>query len=232
MNIDQEEINKFNHLSSEWWALNGQFKTLHQINPLRYEFIKRNINIKQKKIADIGCGGGILSEKLAQYTSYITAIDMSLSSIKAAKAHAEEQNLNINYIQTNLEAFSASNNEKFNIVTCMELLEHVPNPENIIKHCAEIIKNNGYVFFSTLNRTPKAFIGAIIAAEYIFKMVPKHTHHYHKFITPYELVSTAEKFNLMPVDIAGIHYNFFNKSFSLHSNCDINYMLAFRKVGS
>lgn len=232
MNVDQSEINKFGALANQWWCENGAFKTLHQVNPLRCDFIRSIVNIDDKKLLDVGCGGGILSEALAQAGALVKGIDMAEDSIEVATLHALDTQVTIEYAVTTIENEAQQRSEHYDLITCMEMLEHVPSPESVIAACAQSVKTDGTVFFSTLNRNLKSYLLAIIGAEHILNMVPKGTHQYHKFIQPYELVRTAQKYGLAPIKMMGIHYNPLNKQFSLTDNCDVNYMIAFRKIAS
>ena len=229
-NINHQEVEKFSKLANEWWNMDGELKTLHQINPLRLSFIQKFCSIKDKTVLDIGCGGGILAESLAKNNAITSALDASAEAIVVAKNHAEKSNLKINYYNCTIEDFAQSNDKTFDIVTCMEMLEHVPSPESIIKEAAKLVKSGGYFFASTLNRNMKSYLLSIVAAEYILKMVPKGTHEYSKFIKPYELIKEAEKNGLKAVEMIGIHYNPIIKSFKLGKNSDVNYIIAFKKV--
>lgn len=230
MNVDQSEINKFGALANQWWCENGAFKTLHQVNPLRCEFIQSITTLDQKQVLDVGCGGGILSEALTKLNASVKGIDMAEDSIEVATLHALDAQLNICYQTTTIETEAENHPQHYDVITCMEMLEHVPSPESVIEACAKAVKGDGIVFFSTLNRNIKSYMLAIVAAEHILNMVPKGTHQYQKFITPYELIRTAQKYGLEPIKMMGIHYNPFTKVFSLQDNCDVNYMVAFRKI--
>jgi len=250
-NYSPEEVQKFDQLASRFWDQNSEFKTLHQVNPLRLEFIQEYLNkfnskdnLKNQALTglDIGCGGGILTEALAKKGLNMTGIDLAPSVIKIAKLHLLETNLNqdqnsqlnINYQQISAEDFLENNkNIYFDFITCMEMLEHVPNPESIIKTASDLLKPNGLIFFSTLNRNLRSFLEAIIGAEYILKILPKGTHTYEKFIKPEELVSMARKFGLKPLEAREIKYDLFKKSFSLNTpknKIRTNYMICFEKI--
>ncbi|APC92185.1 MULTISPECIES: bifunctional 2-polyprenyl-6-hydroxyphenol methylase/3-demethylubiquinol 3-O-methyltransferase UbiG [Francisella] len=229
-NIDNNEVDKFSRLASSWWNPNGELKTLHQVNPLRLEFIKKFTGLDNKKIIDIGCGGGILSESLTTKTNDVYGLDASPQAISIAKEHAKQNKLKINYINSTVEDFVIQCNLNFDIVTCMEMLEHVPDPESIIASIAKLIKKDGLFFTSTLNRNLKSYLLSIVAAEHILKMVPQGTHQYSKFIKPYELIKTAEKYGFTALEIIGVHYNPLTNSFKLGNGVDVNYIIAFRKV--
>ncbi|MEY8702047.1 bifunctional 2-polyprenyl-6-hydroxyphenol methylase/3-demethylubiquinol 3-O-methyltransferase UbiG, partial [Francisella philomiragia] len=185
-NIDNNEVDKFSRLASDWWNPNGKLKTLHQVNPLRLEFIKKYTDLDDMKIIDIGCGGGILTESLKKHTNDTYGLDASSEAISVAKEHAKLSNLEIEYINSTIEDFVTNSNTQFDVVTCMEMLEHVPNPESIIASISKLIKKDGLFFASTLNRNLKSYLLSIVAAEHILKMVPQGTHQYTKFIKPYE----------------------------------------------
>lgn len=229
MNKDQNEINKFNELAHEWWNLDGEFRTLHQINPTRLNFIQSHIDINNKKILDVGCGGGILSEAMAKQGAQVTGIDLAPQSIEIAKLHLYESNLSIDYQCIEIEAFASLNSEQYDVITCMEMLEHVPNPELIIKHCYSILKPGGYAFFSTLNRNIASYALGVIAAEYILKLVPRGTHEYKKFIKPSELRQMLSHNNFEIHKIKGISYNPITNSASLTNNTSINYIISCKK---
>ncbi|MBK2108930.1 bifunctional 2-polyprenyl-6-hydroxyphenol methylase/3-demethylubiquinol 3-O-methyltransferase UbiG [Francisella tularensis] len=230
INIDNNEVDKFSRLADNWWNHNGELKTLHQVNPLRLEFIKKFTSLDNKKIIDIGCGGGILSESLTTNNNDVYGLDASSEAINVAKQHAKQNKLKINYINSTIEDFVTQGNLDFDIVTCMEMLEHVPEPESIIASIAKLIKKDGLFFASTLNRNLKSYLLSIVAAEHILKMVPQGTHQYNKFIKPYELIKTAEKYGFVALEIIGVHYNPLTNSFKLASGADVNYIIAFRKV--
>ena len=229
-NVDNNEVDKFSRLAKNWWNPNGELKTLHQVNPLRLKFIQKYTDLDSKSIIDIGCGGGILTESLTTTNNSVSGLDASCEAITIAKEHAKQNNLNIRYINSTIEDFVAIENKEFDVISCMEMLEHVPDPESIIASIAKIIKKNGYFFASTLNRNLKSYLLSIVAAEHILKIVPKGTHEYAKFIKPYELIKVAKKYGFKALEITGIHYNPLNDSFKLGKNVDINYIIAFKKV--
>lgn len=224
--FSQNEVDKFNELAHEWWDVDGQFKTLHHINPVRVEFIQKHAKLHAKNLIDVGCGGGILAESLAKAGAKVTAIDLAPQSIEIAKLHLYESNLDINYECIEISEKSASMAESFDIVTCMEMLEHVPDPNYIIHECAKLLKPGGIAFFSTLNRNFQSYALGVIAAEYLLKIVPKGTHDYKKFITPAELRSILVRNGFEIIAINGMDYNPFTEQASITSNVNINYMVA------
>jgi len=224
-NTDLNELKKFSSNADDWWNIDGKFKTLHEINPTRLKFITKNVNIKELNVLDIGCGGGILTESMAKQGANITGIDMSRESIEIATQHAYENNLEINYFLNNAEEFSKKNLDKFDLITCMELLEHVPNPLSIIEASKKMIKPGGHIIFSTINRNIKSYIFAILVGENLLNLLPKGTHRYEKFITPSELVNWCNQYKLKVNDLSAIKYNPILKIFSLTGTPDINYIL-------
>lgn len=230
LNIDNNEVNKFSSLAKIWWDANGELKTLHQVNPLRLKFVKKFTDLDNKNIIDIGCGGGILTESLATPSNNVYGLDASPEAINVAKEHSKVSNLNIEYINSTIEDFTENNTVEFDVITCMEMLEHVPDPESIIASIAKIIKKDGIFFASTLNRNLKSYLLSIVAAEHILKMVPQGTHQYSKFIKPYELIKVAEKYGFEALEITGVHYNPLLNNFKLGKGADINYIIAFKKV--
>jgi 2-polyprenyl-6-hydroxyphenyl methylase / 3-demethylubiquinone-9 3-methyltransferase len=228
-NVHLHEINKFGSMAERWWDSQGEFKTLHDINPLRIQFIQSYAEIAGKRIVDIGCGGGILTEGLAKHGADVLGIDLSEELIDIADLHGLESGVNAHYQKISAEALAQQQPESFDHVTCMEMLEHVPDPGSIISACATLVKPGGMVFFSTLNRKPKAYLLAILAAEYILQMLPKGTHDYKTFIKPSELCQSARAAGLELQGMAGIEYNPFYKRFSLGKDIDVNYIAAFKR---
>ncbi len=226
-NVDTGEIAKFEELAHRWWDPQSEFKPLHDINPLRLEYINGHCGgLAGKKVVDIGCGGGILSESMAANGADVTGIDMGETPLSVAKLHLLESGVNVNYRKTTAEQLASEMPGQFDVVTCMEMLEHVPDPASIIRACARLVKPNGHVFFSTINRNPKSYLFAIIGAEYLLRMLPKGTHDYAKFITPAELAGWARRSDLRLNDLTGMTYNPFSKSYRLGKDVDVNYLMA------
>jgi len=224
LNIDPAEIAKFEELASRWWDTHGEFKPLHEINPLRLHYIDERVKLAGKKVLDVGCGGGILSESMAQRGASVTAIDMGRAPLSVAKLHALESDVDIDYQQITVEELAEKMPGEFDAVTCMEMLEHVPDPASVIKACKDLVKPGGPVFFSTINRNPKSYAFAILGAEYILKMLPKGTHDYDKFIRPSELDEWARQADLELQDITGLSYNPLTQNYKLGRDVDVNYM--------
>ena len=224
LNIDPAEIAKFEELASRWWDDQGEFKPLHEINPLRLQYINERTELTDKKILDVGCGGGILSESMALKGAQVTAIDMGKAPLSVAKLHALEAEVDINYQQITVEELAENHPGEFDAVTCMEMLEHVPDPGSVIQACKTLVKPGGSVFFSTINRNPKAYAFAILGAEYILNILPKGTHDYDKFIRPSELDEWARKAGLECQGIIGMSYNPFTKIYKLGPDVNVNYM--------
>lgn len=229
-NISQSDITAFNALANEWWNQQGALKTLHHINPARMDFIRNQINLTQQNTLDVGCGGGILAESLAQAGANVTGIDMADDILAVAREHANTQQLSINYQQTTAEQFANKHAGEFDVVTCLELLEHVPEPASIVASCSKLLKPGGHVFFSTLNRTAAAYLFAIVGAEYVLKLLPKHTHQYDQFIKPSELNQWARAHQLQLQSMTGLHYNPWQQQARLTPSLSINYMAHFCKI--
>lgn len=224
-NIDHAEIAKFEALAHRWWDRESEFKPLHEINPLRVNWIDEHVGLAGKKVLDVGCGGGILSESMARRGAQVTAIDMGEAPLSVAKLHQLESGLTIEYRQITAEALAFEQFQQFDVVTCMEMLEHVPNPSSVIAACAQLVKPGGQVFFSTLNRNPKAYLLAILGAEYLLKLLPRGTHDFKKFIRPSELGAWCRTADLTVKDIIGTTYNPVTKHYKLSSDVDVNYMI-------
>lgn len=229
LNADAIELSHFDAIAKDWWDPKGSFKTLHDINPLRLEFITQALDLQGKNLADIGCGGGILSEALAKNAAQITAIDASEKAIEAAKQHALDAGLSINYQCQMAEELAELSPGYFDAVTCMELLEHVPDPLSIIHACSSLLKPGGDVFFSTINRNVKAYLFAILGAEYLLKLLPKGIHTYAKFIRPAELAKWSREAGLNLVRIIGINYHPLKRSYELSAKTDVNYIIHCKK---
>lgn len=230
-NVDTAEIAKFEALASRWWDKNSEFKPLHDINPLRANFIDERSPVAQKKIIDVGCGGGILAESLAQRGALVTGIDMGEAPLSVARLHALESGVELTYEQITAEDKAAKMPAEFDVVTCMEMLEHVPDPSSVVRACAQLVKDGGDVYFSTINRNPKAYAFAILGAEYILKLLPKGTHEYSKFIRPSELAQWLRAAGLELQTITGMTYNPLTKHYKLNPNdVSVNYLLHAKKV--
>ena len=229
-NVYAHEIQKFGSMAELWWDKQGEFWTLHAINPLRLKYIQQFTDINGKRVVDVGCGGGILTEALAQSGANALGTDLSGDLVDVAELHAlETKTETVNYQKIAVEKLAEEQPESFDFVTCMEMLEHVPDPGSIISACAKLVKPDGMVFFSTLNRKPKSFLLAIVAAEYVLHMVPKGTHEFKTFIKPHELCQTARTAGLELQGMIGIEYNPIAKRFSLGKNIDVNYIAVFKK---
>jgi len=225
-NIDFAEKSKFNALASEWWDPEGELQTLHDINPTRLAYIEGHIDLTDKKILDVGCGGGLLSEALTSKGGLVTGIDISEQLIDVAEEHSQQANMNISYACTTVEEFSSEHENTFDVITCMELLEHVPDPESIINACIHLLKPDGLLFLSTINRNLKAYLQTKIAAEYLLKLLPVGTHDYSKYIRPSELASWCRTSGFTVIDISGISYLPFIRQSHLKDSPDVNYILC------
>ncbi|MDC0602097.1 bifunctional 2-polyprenyl-6-hydroxyphenol methylase/3-demethylubiquinol 3-O-methyltransferase UbiG [Aliiglaciecola sp.] len=229
-NVDAQEIQKFAALASRWWDLEGEFKPLHDINPLRADFIMQHCNgVFDKSLIDIGCGGGILAEYMAKQGAKVSAIDMAEESLQVAKLHGLESNISVNYELVTAESMAAQHPQSFDIVTCLEMLEHVPDPASIVNACAKFVKPGGHVFFSTINRNLKAYLMAIVGAEQVLKLVPRGTHQYEKFIQPAELLKWVDNTPLVVKHMTGLHLNPLSQQYYLSDqNVDVNYLVHCR----
>ncbi|WBA15715.1 bifunctional 2-polyprenyl-6-hydroxyphenol methylase/3-demethylubiquinol 3-O-methyltransferase UbiG [Salinivibrio proteolyticus] len=226
-NVDPAEIQKFEDMASRWWDLEGEFKPLHQINPLRLQYvIEKAGGLFGKKVLDVGCGGGILAESMAREGAEVTGLDMGKEPLTVARLHALESGIDVQYIQSTAEEHADSYAGQYDVVTCMEMLEHVPEPASVIQSCANMVKPGGHVFFSTLNRNTKSWLFAIVGAEHLLKLVPKGTHDHHKFIRPSELMAMVDTTALQARGMTGLHYNPLTGIYKLsNANVDVNYLL-------
>jgi len=241
LNVNEDEIAKFEQVASQWWDLTGDFKPLHQINPLRVQFISQHIahqteetdsknSFYDMQMIDVGCGGGILSESLAKLGANVTGIDMGTEPLNVAKLHALETGVAINYQKITAEEKAQQNPGTFDVVTCMEMLEHVPDPASVIQACSTLVKPGGLIFFSTLNKSIKSYLLAILAAEKVLKIVPDGTHDHDKFIRPSQLIGWAEEYGLKCIDASGIHYNPITVNHELNDSLYVSYILCCRKL--
>ncbi len=229
LNVDNGEVSKFDNMAARWWDTEGEFRPLHDLNPARLKFIRQHTAIGGKKILDIGCGGGILSEAMVREGARVTGIDLSQKALTVARLHAEEAGIELDYRHTSAEQHAATHAGEYDAVTCLELLEHVPNPASLIQAATQLVKSGGRIFFSTLNRNPKAYILAILGAEYIMRLLPRGTHDYSRFITPSELARQARATGLILIQEAGIRYNPLLHTASLVRSVDVNYLMCFGK---
>jgi 2-polyprenyl-6-hydroxyphenyl methylase/3-demethylubiquinone-9 3-methyltransferase len=228
-NVDTTEIQKFSELAHHWWDPNSEFKPLHDINPLRLGWIDRHATLSGKNVIDVGCGGGILSESMAAAGATVTGIDMSEKALKVARLHLLESGRQVSYRQIAAEDMAAESPAAFDVVTCLEMLEHVPSPSSVVQACARLARPGGWVFFSTLNRNLKSYAFAVIGAEYLLQLLPKGTHDYAKFIQPAELAGYARAAGLDVVDLIGMTYNPLTKTYALETDTSVNYLMACRR---
>jgi 2-polyprenyl-6-hydroxyphenyl methylase/3-demethylubiquinone-9 3-methyltransferase len=230
INVDPKEIHKFEELASRWWDRNSEFKPLHDINPLRANWIDQRAEVAEKDLLDVGCGGGILCEAMVQRGARVTGIDMGEAPLAVGNLHKLESGVEVDYIKSTAEDFAESHPAAFDTVTCLEMLEHVPDPSSVVKACAAMTKPGGMIFFSTINRNPKSYLLAIIGVEYVLRMLPKGTHEFSKFIRPSELSQWAREAGLEVTEMTGLLYNPLTKTYKLsQTDVDVNYMICARK---
>ncbi len=230
INVDPKEIHKFEELASRWWDRNSEFKPLHDINPLRANWIDQRAEVAEKDLLDVGCGGGILCEAMVQRGARVTGIDMGEAPLAVGNLHKLESGVEVDYIKSTAEDFAESHPAAFDTVTCLEMLEHVPDPSSVVKACAAMTKPGGMIFFSTINRNPKSYLLAIIGVEYVLRMLPKGTHEFSKFIRPSELSQWAREAGLEITEMTGLLYNPITKTYKLsQTDVDVNYMICARK---
>lgn len=226
-NVDQGEIARFNALASRWWDPHGEFRALHEINPLRLDYIRQRAPLQGSRVADIGCGGGILAEAMAQAGAAVTGVDMASAPLAVARLHSAGAGVEIEYLEKTAEALAAERPSHYDVVTCMELLEHVPGPSSVVEACARLVRPGGQVFFATINRNPKAFAFAVLGAEYLLRLLPRGTHEYARFIRPSELAAWGREAGLDLEHSIGMHYNPLTREFSLGPGVDVNYLMHF-----
>jgi 2-polyprenyl-6-hydroxyphenyl methylase/3-demethylubiquinone-9 3-methyltransferase len=230
INADPAELAKFSDLAHRWWDMEGEFRPLHQINPLRLDWINKLVPLDGLQVLDVGCGGGVLSDAMARKGATVTGIDLASKALKVAQLHAlEAQTPNVQYREISAEAMAAENPQGFDVVTCMEMLEHVPDPSSVVRACAALVKPGGWVFFSTLNRNPKSFLFAIVGAEYVLKLLPRGTHEYAKLIRPSELAAYCRAARLDLRHTRGMGYNPITRRYALNTDTSVNYLFATQK---
>ena len=232
VNVDPAEIAKFSELAHRWWDPSSEFRPLHEINPLRLDYIDARAKLAGKEVLDVGCGGGILAEAMAERGTRVTGIDMAERPLKVAQLHLYESGRDVDYRLISAEALAEEAPERFDVVTCMELLEHVPDPASTVAACARLLRPGGFAFFSTISRNPKAYLFAILAAEYVLRLLPRGTHDYAKFIRPSELAAMCRASRLDVVDMIGMTYNPFTRRYSLTPDTSVNYIMHCRKEGT
>lgn len=228
-NVDAAELQKFGDLAHRWWDPTGEMRPLHEMNPLRLDWIDGQASLAGKRVVDVGCGGGILAESMAARGARVLGIDLSTKPLRVAELHAVESGVRLDYREISAEALAQEQPEEFDVVTCMEMLEHVPEPAQTMAACARLLRRGGWVFASTLNRNPKSFLFAIVGAEYLLRLLPRGTHEYEKFIKPSELAGYARAAGLEIASVTGVTYNPLTRHFALSQDSDVNYMMALRK---
>jgi 2-polyprenyl-6-hydroxyphenyl methylase / 3-demethylubiquinone-9 3-methyltransferase len=225
MNVEEAELNKFSELAHKWWDKNSEFKPLHDINPLRLNYINQAVPLKNMIVLDVGCGGGILSEAMAEKGAKVTGIDLGEKALNVAQLHSLESGIHVDYRYISVEALAEQSPASFDVVTCLEMLEHVPNPASVVEACAKLVKHGGHVFFSTINRNPKAYLLAVLGAEYVLNMLPRGTHDYTKFIKPSELAGWMRAVDLDLINQTGMSYNPITKHYWLGEDVSVNYLV-------
>ncbi len=230
-NADPTELAKFSALAHRWWDPQGEFRPLHEINPLRLSWIDQLCPLRGKAVADVGCGGGILAEAMARLGVRVTGIDLAEKPLKVAQLHLLESGLEVEYLLRSAEDLAVERGERYDVVTCMELLEHVPDPASTVAACAKLVKPGGRVVFSTINRNPKAYLFAVIGAEYVLKLLPQGTHDYERFVKPSELARWCHDAGLRTIEMKGMTYNPLTKAYRLGKDCDVNYLVCCGKDG-
>ncbi len=225
MNADPAELAKFDQLAHRWWDPQGEFRPLHEINPLRLEWIDGHAPLAGKRVLDVGCGGGILTEAMTQRGARVTGIDLSDKALRVAELHLQESRLSVTYEKTSVDDFAARHTGEFDVVTCMELLEHVPEPAAMVAACARLVRAGGQVFFSTINRNPRSYLFAVIGAEYLLRLLPRGTHDYLRFVKPSELARWSRASGLRPDELVGMSYNPITRRYRLGADCGVNYLL-------
>jgi len=227
--VDSEEIKRFEAIAAEWWDPDGRFKPLHQINPLRLDYIAQRVDLKSAEVLDVGCGGGLLAESMASRGAKVTGIDRSPKALSVAAVHADQSGIEVNYQENDAETWAETHQGTYDVVTCLEVLEHVPDVERAVKACADMLKPGGLFFFATLNRTPECYLKAIVGAEYVMGWLPKGTHQYNKFIRPSEMIQAVRYAGLEEQDMQGMSYQMFLGQFYLSHNLNVNYLGFARK---